>query len=234
MPTPRTSFFRCLFASLLLACAGQASAQVVANPRVAQFDPSPDHGSMLNSATPVVTNYVLEVYIAGAPAPFHVMDMGKPHPAGDGKLYYDFGSVVAGWPLPGGTYESRIVAVGPQGMARSSPSNPFTLVPPTTSSCPVSLSTGALAAQAGGGRATISVTTGMWCNWAVGNPASWLAFSPMSGTGPGMITMTVAQNLTAMPRSARVSIGTASVTLGQSAPQTPHAPVEVRVITQTP
>jgi hypothetical protein len=224
----------CLVAVGVLACAGQGLAQVVANPRVAQFDPSPDHATMINGTTPVVTNYVLEVYIAGAAAPFHVMDLGKPRPAADGKLYFDFGAAAAGWPLPGGTYESRIVAVGPQGMARSLPSNPFTLVPPTTSSCPVSLSTGALSAQAVGGRATISLTTGMWCNWAVGNNAAWLTFSPMSGTGPGTIAVSVAQNPTPTSRSAKVTIGAASVALAQSAPRTPRAPLEVRVVTQAP
>ena len=64
--------------------------------------------------------------------------MGKPSPDADGKIRYDFASAVAGWPLPGGNYEARVSAVGPEGAALSDPSNPFTFT--TVSSCTITLS----------------------------------------------------------------------------------------------
>jgi hypothetical protein len=98
---------------------------VTRNPRAVQFVASADHDRRLPDGTPVVTGYRFEVYMAGATAPFHTIAIGKPTP-GDGALVtYDFSSTIAAWPLPGGTYEARVAAVGPHGTGTSTPSNPF-------------------------------------------------------------------------------------------------------------
>ena len=110
-----------------LALAAAASAQVVSDPRVAEFDPSPDHWQTLDSGEPAVVRYELGVYLLGAAAPFTTVDMGKPSPEADGKIRYDFAAGVTGLPLPGGDYEARVSAVGPEGAALSDPSNPFTI-----------------------------------------------------------------------------------------------------------
>ena len=112
--------------TLALAFAATASAQVVSDPRIAEFDPSPDHWATVGGGQPAVVRYELEMYLVGATAPFTTLDMGKPSPDADGKIRYDFSSAVAGWPLPGGNYEARVSAVGPEGEALSAPSNPFT------------------------------------------------------------------------------------------------------------
>ena len=122
--------------ALLLAVAATAPAQVVSDPRIAEFDPSPDHWQTLDSGEPAVVRYELGVYMVGASAPFATVDMGKPTPDADGKIRYDFASGVAGWPLTGSYYEARVSAVGPEGAALSDPSNPFVFG--AASSCEVS------------------------------------------------------------------------------------------------
>ena len=109
-----------------IAFAATLQAQVLSDPRVAEFSPSPDHWVVLNNGEPAVLRYELGVYVLGASAPFATVDMGKPSPGPDGKIRYDFFAQVAAWPLPGGGYEARVSAVGPQGAAPSNPSNPFT------------------------------------------------------------------------------------------------------------
>lgn len=223
----------CLAATLCLALAGAAiaGAQVVANPRVVQFDPSPDHAAMISGSTPVVSNYVLEVYMFGAAAPFHTVDMGKLDPANDGKLYFDFGWQVAGWPLPTGTYESRVAAVGPQGTTRSPPSNPFTLTPPpASSSCAMTLSVPAIGAPAIGGGTTFTLTTGAWCNWTIYNPLNWVVLSATTGRGPALLGVAFAQNRASAQRVGQVNIGSANLTVLQIPPTTPSAPRQLRVV----
>lgn len=98
---------------------------VIRNPRRVEFLPSADHNARLPDGTPVVANYSFEIYMTGATAPFHTINLGKPAPGTDGIIRYDFSSTVPAWPLPGGIYEARVAAVGPNGSGRSSVSNRF-------------------------------------------------------------------------------------------------------------
>ena len=82
--------------AFIRACAATLSAQVVSNPRVAEFDPSADHWQLLDGGESAVLKYELEVYLVGASAPFATLDMGKPSPDADGKIRYDFASSVGG------------------------------------------------------------------------------------------------------------------------------------------
>jgi len=109
-----------------IASAATLQAQVLTDPRIAEFNPSPDHWVVLNNGEQAVLRYELGVCVLGASVPFATVDMGKPSPGPDGKIRYDFSALVAAWPLPGGGYEARVSAVGPQGAALSNPSNPFT------------------------------------------------------------------------------------------------------------
>ena len=110
-----TTFRRCLRPGLIallgmaftLASAPTLQAQVVSDPRLAEFDPSPDHWATLDSGQPAVVRYELGVYMVGAAAPFTTIDMGKPSPEADGKVRFDFATAVTGLPLPGGNYEAR-------------------------------------------------------------------------------------------------------------------------------
>ena len=59
-----------------LAFAATVQAQVVSNPRIAEFDPSPDHWQVLDSGQQAVLRYELGVYLLGASAPSATLDMG--------------------------------------------------------------------------------------------------------------------------------------------------------------
>jgi hypothetical protein len=111
--------------ALTLAFAATLSAQVVRDPRVAEFDPSADHWALLENGDPVVLRYKLEVYVVGASMPFVTADLGKPSPDPDGKIRCDLSALAVGWPPPGGDYLARVRAVGPEGSALSEPSNTF-------------------------------------------------------------------------------------------------------------
>ena len=124
-----------LVTTFTLAFAATLQAQVLSDPRIAEFDPSPDHSVMLDNGEPAVVRYELGVYLVGDSAPFETVDMGKPSPASDGKIRYDFSAQVPAWLLPGGNYEARVSAIGRDGAALSDPSNLFTFTtaptPPT-------------------------------------------------------------------------------------------------------
>jgi len=94
-----------LASAFLLASASALHAQIVTDPRVAEFDPSPDHWAVLDTGQPAVTRYELGMYLLGASAPFITVDMGKPAPAQDGKIRYDFTAAVTGFLMPSGAYE---------------------------------------------------------------------------------------------------------------------------------
>ena len=176
-----------------MAFAAAASAQVVSDPRIAEFDPSPDHWATLDGGQPAVVRYELGMYMVGASAPFTTVDMGKPSPDADGKIRYDFSSGVTGWPLPGGNYEARVSAVGPEGAALSDPSNPFTFT--SGSSCTVTLGATTSRVPASGGAYTVDVSTGTGCAWTVTSSLSWVTLWSAGGSGSGTAPFEVAGQL---------------------------------------
>jgi len=62
---------------------------------------------------------------------------------------------------------------------------------------------------------TARIDTPAGCAWAVSNPAAWVRASPASGSGSGLISLKVDNNLFAEKRTAVLSIGGASYTLTQ-------------------
>jgi hypothetical protein len=85
-----------------LTAASPVAAQVIVDPRTAEFDPSPDH----NNAT-LVARYDLEFYFQGASQPFQTANLGKPAPQGDGKIRVDLLTVLGAFP-PAGTPGERV------------------------------------------------------------------------------------------------------------------------------
>ncbi|GHT18788.1 hypothetical protein AGMMS4957_01730 [Bacteroidia bacterium] len=68
--------------------------------------------------------------------------------------------------------------------------------------------------------------------WTVSSNAGWCTISPLSGTGSGIITVSVAENTTASSRSATVTVTgavTKTVTIMQAA--APGAPLELEMVT---
>ena len=221
MKTPRTGHRRALSslrlllgAAFLLVIAVSAPAQVVDNPRIAEFDPSPDHWETLENGEPAVVRYELGMYLLGASAPFATVDMGKPSPGADGRILFDFASRVAGWRLTGTYYEARVSAVGPEGAALSDASNPFTFV--TAPSCATSVSATSISAPASGGSYTLQVTTGTGCAWAVSTYLSWVTTWTSTGSGSGPVPFAVKPNATTSSRSGTITIAGKTVTVRQT------------------
>jgi 2-keto-3-deoxy-6-phosphogluconate aldolase len=167
-----------------------------------------------------VSGYELGVYMLGASEPFTTVAMGKPSPGADGKIRYNFSSGVAGWPLPGGNYEARVRAVGPEGSAVSGPSNPFTFT--TGSACAVTLSATTARVPATGGAYTVDVSTGAGCQWAVSSSLPWVTLWSSGGSGSGTAPFDVQPNASSSSRTGTITIGGKTLTLTQDAASTPR------------
>ena len=205
-----------LVAAVLLAGSASAiEAQTVTDPRIAEFDPSPDHWTVLDSGQPAVLRYALEMYVLGAPSPFLTVDMGKPSPAQDGRIRYDFTSAVAGLVWPAGPFEARVNAVGPEGSAASDASNPFTFS--SSSGCALSLTTTSIQAPAAGGQYAIGVNTGSGCRWTASTSQSWLTLSTTSGSGNGTLPVQVRASTLTYSRTGIVYVGGVALTIWQAA-----------------
>jgi hypothetical protein len=203
-----------LVATFVLAPAAALQAQVLSDPRIAEFDPSPDHSRVLDSGQPAVLRYDLGIYLVGAAAPFTTVDMGKPSPDADGRIRYDFASKVTGWPLPGGNYEARVSAVGPDGVALSDASNPFTFT--TGASCTVSLSATTANVPSSGGSYAASVSAGAGCQWTATTPLAWVTLWTAGGSGSGTVPFEVAANSSSSIRTGAITIGGQKLTLSQA------------------
>ena len=197
--------------ALMLAVAAAANAQVVSDPRMAEFDPSPDHWQTLDNGEPAVVRYELGVYMVGASAPFATIDMGKPDPDADGKIRYDFSSGVAAWPLTGSYYEARVSAVGPEGAALSDPSNPFVFG--SASSCEILLSATTPQVPASGGDYAVDVFTGDGLLLDRQPPRSrGSRCGHSSGSGNGMVAFALKPNTTTSSRTGAITIGGQTLT----------------------
>ncbi len=196
---PRPVALTLLIAALLIPT--WAGAQTVTNARIVEFDPSPDHTATLDDGRAAVQRYVLEVYQAGASAPFHSVDMGKPSPGVDGRIRFDFSAGVSAWPAPGGEYEARVAAVGPGGEGLSDASNRFTV-----SQCAFTLSGSSALFPAAGGGGSVGVATTAGCTWTLAEGLSWVTPMNASGSGPGTATYSVAANTGTSQRSGTLTI----------------------------
>jgi len=143
------------------------------------------------------------------------VDMGKRPPDADGKIRYDFSSAVAGWPLPGGNYEARVRAVGPEGAALSDPSNPFTFTaaPP----CAISLNVTGAQVPASGGSYAVDVSAGPGCAWTASTALPWVTVLTAGGSGSGMAAFAVQANASSSSRTGTLTIGSKTLTLVQDA-----------------
>ncbi|MBE3132130.1 MAG: BACON domain-containing protein, partial [Acidobacteria bacterium] len=195
--------------------------QTVVNPRTVEFDPSADHASL-------VTRYDLAIYNVGANSPFQIVDLGKPALDTDGKVRVDFASRFTAWPLPNGTYEARVSAVGPTGVGLSDLSNQFAFA----TTCSYGASPTAASMSAAGGSSTVSITTTAGCGWTATSGAAWLTLTPASGSGSGTVTFTVAANTATTARAATATIAGRPLTISQAGVAAPGAPQQVRVIIQ--
>jgi len=184
----------------------------VTNPTTLVFTPSADHDARLPDGRLKVASYRFDVYSVGASAPFQSTNLGRPTPGSDGSISYDFSSAIAAWPLPGGNYEARVAAVGPEGTAASTPSNPFNFA----SSCSYALSGTSASATAAGGTAQVGVTTAGTCTWTASESLSWVSLNNTSGTGSGSVTITIAANTSTSARTGVVTVAGQAFTITQA------------------
>lgn len=116
MRTPCFVLASLLWASLALA-------QPVRNPTRLEFIASPDHAATYPDGSAVVERYDFEIYLQGASSPMTVVNLGKPTPDSQNRVTATPTELV-GLPV-NQTFEARVSAVGPGGVGRSAPSNPF-------------------------------------------------------------------------------------------------------------
>ncbi len=96
------------------------------------------------------------------------------------------------------------------------PSSPTPTAPPTAT-CSYALGTTALSMAGVGGTATIGVSTNAGCAWTAASSGSFVTVtSASSATGPGTVSITVAENL-GDARSATLTIAGQTVTVNQAA-----------------
>ena len=198
-----------------VASARPLGAQTIQNPSTVEFDPSPDHNVTTNG-TPLVDRYEMDIFVSGTSQSVRTLSMGKPAPAGDGRIRINFAALLT-QPLPPGTiYTASVSAVGPGGRTSS------TVAPDTfifTAPCSFTVSPAnppSLAAS--GASASVTVTTTSGCAWTASEAASWLTItSGGSGTTTGTVSYTATANTTTSPRSATLTVAGQSVTVAQNA-----------------
>ena len=170
---PRIALCVTLACLSLLCLPSRAIAQTV-SPQIVEFDPSADHNRTV-SGVAVVNGYELRFYNAGGSQPLHVIAIGKPAPASDGKIRFNFTARLGAWPVDGVVYVARVAAVGPGGSTTSTISNQFvfpgTTPPPPPCTYTLSQTSRSVASAAITG--SVSVTAGSGCAWtASGAPAA--------------------------------------------------------------
>jgi len=200
---------------LFVAIAPAASAQSIVDARRVEFTPSTDHNATdPASGAALVTNYTLDVYVAGGSTVVSSANLGKPAPGTDGMIRLDFVALLT-TPLANGVvYESVVGAVGPGGTAASTRSNTFAFtVPctPTISPTSSNLTTSAAAT----GSVNVSVATG--CAWTATSNATWITISAgAAGNGNGTVSYSVAANTGTTSRTGTLTIAGTTFTVTQA------------------
>jgi hypothetical protein len=204
---------RCwLLVSLVLGCAHTAYGQATVDPTIAEFDPSSDHDAVVNGVA-VVQRYDLEFYLVGGSQPTRVVSLGKPNPDSDGVIRVNFLALLTPPLTAGITYEARVVAVGPGGVGRSTPSNTFLFQP--TCSTSISPSNGSVPAGGGPGSFTVNAPTG--CPWSAVSNVSWIMIGGTgTGNGTGTVNFTVAVSSGSSQRSGTITVDDQNFTVTQA------------------
>ena len=199
-----------LLGLVMIGGSGMAAAQsTVTNPTTVQFDISADDATL-------VVRYDLLIYrVSDLTTVVRTVTLGKPAPGSDGTIQVDF-SVLTSWPLPNGTYQARVVAVGSSGQGVSDLSNIFDFAT-TIPTCSYGVSPTSGTVPAGGGTVTLAIAASpSTCAWAATSDSLWATLSAPSGVGVGAVTVTVAAN-TGTGRTATLLVAGTTVTITQAA-----------------
>ncbi len=214
---PRIALCVTLGCLSLFCLQSHAIAQTV-SPRIVEFDPSADHHRTVGGVA-VVSGYQLRFYNVGGSQPLRVIELGKPAPEADGRIRFNFTPLLGAWPVDGVVYEARVAAVGPGGSAASTVSNQFVFpgTAPPPASCTYTLSQTSRSVAAAAITGSVGVTAGSTCTWSASSSASWLTITGGGrGTGNGTVVYSIAANSSSAARSARLSIGSDTLTVTQN------------------
>lgn len=195
---------------VLLAVPAWAQEPPTVNPRLVQFVASPDHAVMLDTYTPAVTGYTLDIYAAGAAAPMVRHELGKPEPAPETNLIvqsFDTTPGLMAWPISVGTvYTAKVTAYGPYGMGSSPPSNEFSYN--NQWRCSFSTIPASWTVPPGGGVLSLKITvSSSGCQWNLVGLPPWVTSSLASGTVTTTLTLTAVANDTGVVRGLTLPIG---------------------------
>ena len=221
----------------LVAFPSVVTAQPTTDPRVVEFERSPDHDRFVNGVA-LVDRYALEFYASGTNLLLQHIDVGKPTPGANGLIRFEFATHLGAWQVLGVTYEARVVALGPGGSTTSGNSNQFnfsTTAQPAPSpggaTCTYTVSPTSQSFNPAGGTATVTVIAPSGCGWTATRAGSWITIlSGASSSGIGSVSYRVSANSGSTRRTGTLTIGGQSVTIVQSAATAPNAPAGLRIV----
>jgi Viral BACON domain/Putative binding domain, N-terminal len=98
--------------------------------------------------------------------------------------------------------------------------------------CTFSVSPTVVDVAKAGGTATVTVDAAAGCSWTVQNSLNWVTVTPAQGTGNGSVTLQIAANPLAFPRSAQINVAGELVIINQTNADGLNAPVNPRIVVQ--
>jgi len=200
---------------MLLAIAPAVAAQSITDARRVEFTPSADHNAVdPTSGQALVSNYALDVYIAGGSTVVSTANLGKPTPAADGMIRLDFVALLTTALSNGVVYESIVKAVGPGGSTSTPRSNTFAFSAPCAPAISPTSSNLTTSAAATG---SVTVTAGTGCTWTGASNVSWITITAgAAGTGNGTVSYSVAANTGTTSRTGTMTIAGQTFTVTQA------------------
>jgi hypothetical protein len=81
--------------------------------------------------------------------------------------------------------------------------------------CDYTVSPTSVTVSGGASVASVWVTSGTGCAWTASSPVSWVTLSSASGSGTGLVNLTIAPNTTNAPRVATLTVGDSTVVVNQ-------------------
>jgi hypothetical protein len=203
----------------LLSIAPAVAAQTITDARRVEFAPSPDHSAVdANTGLQLVTNYTLDVYLAGGAVPVQTANLGKPAPETDGMIRADFVALLPTALTAGIIYEAIVNAIGPGGIGSTARSNTFAFSAPCPPTTPAISPTSRALTTAAAATGTVSVTVAAGCAWTAASNASWITITAgATGSGNGSVSYSAAANPDTTSRSGTLTIAGRTFTVTQAA-----------------
>jgi len=206
---------------LILSAASIVSAQSILDASRVEFTPSTDNTAVDSSGAPLVTNYSMNIFLAGGTAVVETVDLGKPAADPDGFIRIDFMSLLTVALTPGVSYEATVSSVGPGGSSASARTNTFGLSTP----CSYSISPSAQMFNAPAATGSFAVSTAATCAWTAASQSSWIGVTAgASATGPGTVSYSVAANPDTTTRTGTILAAGWNFTVTQAAAAAPPPP----------